>query len=273
MSERPLGELIADMSPWRTDCASQCLAKFGFRYLEQIKHPHQSVAAAYGSALDEVGNSVYSEKLASENTKTASAEDVADRFASAWDYNAAVVDDWGDEKAGKLLDRGVKGAKLWREGIALWVDPISPPQKKLSKRVTDPLHGDEFNLFGYLDLHAHVRGRETIIDLKAPGKRYSESKMVTESQPTCYTIMTGVRRFEYHVVTNNNNPGLQVLGATIDDSQQRFYLTRVGMIRRQIKHAYMTGDWLPNRNHVLCKRRYCAHWRECEVRYGGKVAL
>lgn len=269
MAERTLADLNGRMSPWRIDCANRCMAQFAFRYLERSRDNSQSVAAAFGSALDMAANGVYSAKL--KTHETPSANDAADRFASAWDYVSIVVDDWGDEDRGKLLDRGVAGAKLWRENVAQWVQPLSEPQVPRSKMLRDPQTGEHWELMGYVDLHAMVRDRETIVDLKAPGKRYSDSKVLTETQPVAYTLLTDVPRFEYHVVTNTPRPVTQVLGATIGDTHRDFFLLRASMIRRLIRAAYMSGDWLPNRQHTLCTRRYCDQWQKCEAKFGGEV--
>ena len=43
------------------------------------------------------------------------------------------------------------------------------------------------------------------------------------------------------------------------------------MIRRQIRNAYMTGDWLPNRQHMLCSKTYCEQWHRCQGEFGGEV--
>lgn len=270
MTERPLGPLIERMSPWRIDCANRCMAQFFFRYVQRRKRDErQSVAAAYGTAFDEAGNHVYRGKL--ETGETTSADDAADMFAAQWDFISMVVDDWGSDKKGVLLDRGVAGAKLWRNNIAQFVKPLSKPQQKLEKVVADPRTGDEWLLMGYLDLHAEVRGVEVVSDMKAPGKRYSEGRLLQESQPTAYTILADVPRFEYHVVTNTPRPVTQVIGANISKDAQEAFLLRAGMLRRRIEHSYMSGDWLPNRQHQLCTRRYCDHWEACQNEFGGEV--
>jgi hypothetical protein len=271
MADVQLGDLIGRMSPSRIDCANRCLAQFYFRYVERSQFVGGSVAINFGNAFDATTGDTYTEKLKTENVTTPSASDVADRWAAAWDYNAELVDDWGDNTRGDMLDRGVKGVQLWRDNIAQYVAPLEAPQVRLSATVKDPLKGDTFELMGFADLHAIVRDRDTITDMKAPGKLYTPDRLLTETQPVAYTLMAGVSRFEYHVMTSAKNPKVQVIGADISKDAQDAFLIRTGMLRRQVKHAWQSGDWLPNRQHMMCKRRFCDDWQKCEAKFGGKV--
>lgn len=271
MADVQLGDLIGRMSPSRIDCANRCLAQFYFRYVERSPFVGNNVALNFGNAFDAVTGDTYTAKLEANNESTPSAEDVADRWAASWDYAAEMVDDWGGVTRGDMLDRGVEGVQLWRDNIAQYVKPLEKPQVRLTATVKDPLRGDVFDLLGFADLHAIVKERDTITDMKAPGKLYSPDKLITETQPVAYTLMAGVSRFEYHVMTSAKHPKVQVIGATIGKDAQDAFLIRTGMIRRQIKHAYMGGDWLPNRQHMMCKRRFCNDWHRCEKKFGGKV--
>jgi hypothetical protein len=268
MTERTLADLIDRVSPYKLDQALDCMAKVRYRYLEGLRGPGRSTYLV-GAALDGVSNSVYREKIKDPET-TASADDAADRFAAEFDYIAPTIDEW-QEPRGDLLDKGVKATKVWRDSMAQFVLPFDV-QPKLSLDITDPIDGSHYKLSGYPDILGVVRGTNAVVDVKAPGKRYGPNKLLTQTQPVAYTLMSGIPRFEYHVVTTTSRPAPQVIGATISDDHREFFIKRAGMIRRAIGHAYDSGDWIPNRGSNLCKRRYCDFWRECQRDYGGEVS-
>lgn len=263
-----LERLIGRMSPSRLEAAQQCLARVYFQYVDEPPPRAMGVDASFGNAFDELGNDVYAEKI--RTGETPKANDVADRFAGIWEWHADYTEAWGDDTPGELLDRGTEAAKLWRSRIAAHVFPHAT-QERLQRTVTDPITGERFDLYGYVDLRAQVLDHETVVDLKAPRRRIPAARVLREFQAPVYSILTERPWFEYHVVTRNKNPQTQILRTHISDSHRRATLVRAGMLRRQIRVAWQTGDWLPNRTGNLCSRRWCDHWQRCERKYGGRV--
>jgi len=259
--------LIGTLSPSRIATAQRCLAQFAFRYVERLPTT-SSPALQFGVAMDAVSTAAYRVKMKS--GETPAAKDVADRFAAEWDFAAAAVEQWGDDDRGSLLDSGTRGAKLWRESIATHVVPLAV-QEHLSATVVDPTTRDPFTLHGYLDLRRAQPGGSVVADLKTSRARFQAARLSREWQPAAYTLLAGTATFEYHVLTTTKQPEMQVLRAHVSDSDRSAFLVRAGMLRRQVVTALRSGDWLPNRTHVLCSRRYCDHWAACEARYGGKV--
>ena len=268
MTEATLSELIDTVSPSRIDTATTCLARFRFRYLERIRGPKR-IAMSFGSALDAASNSCYQRKI-DEPGYTMPASEVADCFAAEWDSEQEQIEDWGKDKPDEMLDTGVKCSTLWRDNVAQYVAPLQV-QPKLVKELKDS-RGDKFTLLGYPDVIATVRNQTAIADLKTSGKVYATNSIVKRSQPPAYTILAEIPRFEYHVVTTAKKPKVQLLGATVSDTQRQNWIDRAGMVRRHVAHAHKTGDWIPNRGHMTCSRRFCDHWRECEKAYGGEVS-
>lgn len=263
-----LDTLLGRVSVSRLETAQRCLAKFCFDYVERRPRAF-SVASSFGNAADDCANVVYRSKR--RTGETPSRDDVAERFAAAWDYEAGAIEDWGDTTRGKLLDTGTKGMGVWRDRIAAFIEPTEA-QETITKTVEDPATGDRFELTGALDLRGIVQGRRVVADLKTSGRRYRADVFSRRMQPTAYTLLAGVPTFEYHVVTKTKEPQTQVLRCSVPDTARDHFLRTAGMIRRQVAHAFRAGDWLPNRTHTLCSRRYCDHWRECEQRHGGTVA-
>lgn len=267
-----LAHLLDVVSPWKLETAQQCLAKFYFRYVERIYDGSFRAAMQFGNAVDATGNDTYRAKQLS--GRTPAAKDVQERFAAHWDFEAGAVDDWGDDDRGSLLDRGVAGVALWRDRVAAFVTP-QHAQHDLTREVTDPVSGDTFTLRGIVDLRGTVRveGQEQRVtaDLKASHRRYEAATFQRKFQPVAYSLLTDTPRFDYHVLVSTKTPQTQVMSCTISDADRAAFLRRAAMLRRQVAHAFRTGDWLPNRSGNLCSRRYCPFWSTCEQRFGGRV--
>jgi len=267
MSENQI-DLITTMSPSRLGCAQQCLAKFAFRYVDKLRGA-TSAALQFGRAFDEAGAAVYAAKMTTGTTLPSS--DVQARFAAEWDFAAGAVDDWGEDSRGGLLDSGTRGVALWRDRIAQHVQPVAV-QEDLRATVVDPATGEPFQLRGVIDVRGSTISNPAVVaDIKTSARVYQPARFAREWQPAAYTLLAGTPTFEYHVVTSAKAPETQVLRAVVSDGDRTAFLRRAAMLRRQIAHAARTGDWLPNRTHVLCSRRYCEHWAACEQRYGGRV--
>lgn len=260
--------LTGRWSPSKLETAQKCLQQFAFRYVERL--PEQFRASMqFGNAADDTSNEVYRDKMRSGRTPARS--DVQERFAAAWDYAAAAVDDWGDESKDALTDIGTRAMAKWRDRIADFVQPTAV-QLKLEKPVADPTTGETWTLSGVIDLRGAAPDKtELTADLKTSGRAYARDVFQRKAQPIAYTILADTPTFEFHVLTTTKEPQTQVLRAEIPDADRMAWLRRASMVKRQVEHALRTGDWLPNRTHQMCSRRYCEHWRECEKRNGGQV--
>ncbi len=259
------------MSPSKIDCAARCLAQFYFRYVEGRRSALWGSSIVLGRAMDVATGAALATKQ--QTGKTPSAGDCADRFAAEWELESATVEHWDDEDTpGGLLDWGCAAAKLWQGSIAEHIQPLHM-QQKVQREARDPSTGERWMFSGYLDLVAQVeRTQETIVgDLKVSGRRYGADKLTRGWQPALYTWMTELPTFQYHVLVQNKTPAIQIIGTTFTPADHDATMVQVGMLRRQIRNAAQTGDWLPNRRHTLCTRRYCEHWHRCEAKFGGRV--
>lgn len=262
-------QLIGVVSPSRLDTAQRCLAQFMFRYVEKRPERWRS-SLSFGKACDATGSEVFEQKM--KTAATPSASDVQDRFAAEWDFHAEAVEVW-DEGAnkGKLLDAGVRAVASWRNVVAAQFQP-SAVQERVQRDLW--LDGEQWTLQGVLD----VRGRwdggeaEVIADMKTAGKSYGDAELLRRSQPHAYTLLTGITRFEFHVLLTTKDGPTQVVGGEVPKADAEAWARRAAMTRRAIVQAHRTGDWLPNRTHFLCSRRHCDFWEACESTFGGRVA-
>lgn len=279
---RALAEIVATFSPSKMEVAAQCQSKFLYDYVQRL--PRRVRAdGQFGNAVDAVGNEVYRAKIAAlegagpqlsaadleRATPTAAA--AACIFAAEWDFQGAAVDEWQDDTPAGVLDEGVQLVKRWRDDVAAYVLPRST-QQYLRRTVTDPVTGERFDLSGIVDLQGDTAIAGVVVDLKTSRRSYRADKLARSFQPATYSILAGVPWFEYHVLVRTKEPRPpQVLRVSIPDGERQALVRRAATLRRQIAHAYETGDWLPNRTHTLCSRRYCDRWQVCERDFGGTV--
>lgn len=263
-----LEQLIGVVSPSRLDTAQRCMAQFFFRYVQRLPERWRS-SLSYGRAVDACGSEVYAHKL--EHATTPSVRDVQERFAAAWDYEADGVDVWEDGASkGKLLDVGVRAVGSWRDAVAVSFVPHAV-QERLERTIA--VGDDSFTLQGVLDVRgSNADGVAVVADIKTAGKAYAQSELLRRSQPHAYTLLTGLERFEFHVLLTTKDAATQVIGGDVPRADADAWARRASMTRRSIAHAYQTGDWLPNRQHFLCTQRHCEFWTACERTFGGRVA-
>lgn len=263
--------ILGRWSPSKIDCANKCAAQFRYRYVQRLPEATTS-SLAFGRALDETGNAVYIEKQ--RTGKTPSVDDARARWAAEWDYYGDAVVEWDDDESkGSCLDEGVRGVPLWRNGFAAHLQPEAV-QEKLVKTVVDEASGDSFEVSGVLDVRGVIAAaaRKVVADLKSSGKRYGVDRVIRGTQPVAYTLLTGIPTFEFHVLVRTKTPKTQLFRAAITDDDRRAFVKRTAILRRNVAHALTSGDWLPNRAHQMCSRRWCSFWAQCERDHGGCVA-
>ena len=52
------------------------------------------------------------------------------------------------------------------------------------------------------------------------------------------------------------------------NKQDRQYV--LGLME-QVANGVKKEVFIPNRSNMMCSKKFCAYWRECENKYGGKV--
>ena len=270
-----LADLVDAMSPSRSDLWAKCQWAFFARYVLGIRRP-PTAAMAWGNAHDGAANAVYVDKLATGATMPV--DEAAERYAESWNVARIDVEDWEDADPGTFLDQGVALTREWHKRAATKVEPVSV-QVRVERAIHEP-DGSTWTLLGYVDLIGDVPTagggtRRVVIDHKASGRYWTAADVIRSSQGPAYSIGTGVEPFSLHVGTRrgkSKSVAWKSLTLTIGQTDRDGWLIRTSIARRQIAAAYRTGDFLPNRGHMLCSRRWCGFWRECERANGGRVA-
>jgi hypothetical protein len=278
--DEPVASIADLLSPSSMDQWAKCQVQYMFRKVENKIAP-PSAALTYGKGVDTTFGWVYSEKYNDPNRETPPTDDVKDKFTTEWDelVREGVEFKEGDDPA-KLRANGQLLSGIWRDTVAVDVEPARDPLpfvdcdtgKKGQERVEHD--AGDFKVMGYLDLVAkHPDGSEVVVDNKTSGRKYrKEDYPAKSSQAQFYTLATGIPAFEFHVGVKNVKPYVQAVPVNVAAADHVAFLIRAAVTRRQIIHAIGTGDFLPNRGHTLCSKRWCGFWEDCVKRFGGSVA-
>ncbi|MFQ5503439.1 MAG: PD-(D/E)XK nuclease family protein [Planctomycetota bacterium] len=246
-----------------------------------------AVMMAAGRSLDSVAESYYGIKIDLGTDLTES--ETLEAWREAWERESGEVEDWSRSTDTKddMTDKGVLVVSRWREKIATQILPTT--QKLWFELLLDK--GDqEWTLNGEVDLlHQPLKEQHRkpiAADTKLSGKRYSAKQAYSSLQPPIYALAlehspdveSDPSRFQFHVgilynpnTKRTSSDPAQIVTRMVSPEERVGVLARVAMARRQIKHAFETGDFLPNRLSQTCSRRYCAFWEECEKRFGPRV--
>lgn len=265
--------LVDVQSPSRVALFLRCQFAWSCRYVHGLVSP-PTAAIAWGNAHDRTANDVYSQKA--RTGASPGSKDAIDRYAARWSEQAREVPDWREESAGKLLDLGVALTRLWAKRAVPYVQPIAT-QREIRLTVKDPQHErPEFTVRGIIDLVASivVRGipTPTVVDHKASRRRITVSDSLRSLAGPVYCAGSGVDAFDLHAGRRNlHSVDWQSVRRTITKAEQNATLALVAKARRLMEQSVRTGDFLPNRQHHLCSRRWCAWWQVCERSNGGRV--
>jgi hypothetical protein len=271
MTETTVIAPFDQLSPSRLDGWFRCQQQWRYIYLDGIRRA-PSIALAFGKAFDETANEVYGHKGLTGDTLPV--QDVQSIFAGYWDKEAQHVSDWSDDgeaaDRGALLDSGVGIASKWRDEIAQHVQPIAI-QERVEIPAVDPRTGDAFTVLGFVDLIGEANGQRFIADAKTSKRKWSPDQAIRSLQPAIYSQGTGLSAFQFHVGVRTKTPAVQNVTIDVTDTDRDFAIKRILIARRQITHAMKTGDFLPNRQSVLCTKRHCGFWEQCVKDNGGTV--
>ena len=271
------------LSPSRIARWRECQQRTKFIYIDGLKAP-PFAALKYGTAWDlfqthqEEGFFV----LKNKEGHSLSPSQSANLFARFWDEKQEEVEDWKDDKPGKLLDIGVEAARKWTKEVGDKFLATSI-QKKFQLLLGDGTWGYR----GILDLvlvgePGKADPNPVIHDAKTSGKSWSARKLAQQLQPAAYTLAAkhepGLKKlgasedkfvFDVHVKTKE--PKIQQLEVDVTEADQNGFLKMLRNTRAQMAFAEKEGVFLPNRDSMLCSRKWCPFWRECEKEWGGKV--
>ena len=247
----------------------KCSAQFMFRKTIGAKPP--GIALLYGKSIDEAINIDMEQKIDSrENLPT---DDIKDAFVTEWDSNKNDAEFHPTDKPDSLREIGIDSVGNWSETIAKEIQPKAV-QKKLAVEFDD----FDFNILQFADV---ITEGGVIIDNKTAGRSIPVSKVTDilliphdhRLQLTMYDIGYEVNEsvratgLGLDYLIKNKKPKIQQ-ARWKPNKQDRQYV--LGLME-QVANGVKKEVFIPNRSNMMCSKKFCAYWRECENKYGGKV--
>jgi len=245
-------------------------------YCEHVRGDRapQSHTLAFGNAWDRTCDTWDGEKL--QRGDGPSPDQTAEMFRGALDDELRSAEDINEgEPKADLVDQGAALARTWVKDLAVNVHPIA---MQVPFRIEIP--NARFAITGQIDKIGAIPSlsRKFIGDNKTSKTSWSAKRVLESIQRPIYTIGSrhlglGIEEFQFHIAVRTKTPKIQVLTHQTDQSEIDGAVRRLAIANSQIRHAWESGDWLPNRSHFMCLRRHCRHWRRCEQEFGGTIPV
>lgn len=250
-----LAEVLSpsQVNTWFT-CGFRWWAKYGLQ-LPQVQGGNLALGKAFHAAI----GANFRDKL--ETKKDLRTEGVIAIYKDEWAKQEEITEFDASEDKNELKECGGALVRKYMDEQAWKIQP-----KAVDLAVEGVIAGVPVR--GFVDL-LDADGR--IIDLKTANK--SPSKDVRPDyrmQVTSYARITpgacGHARLET-VVRLKRDIKVTVQSFEITDADDRMIDTLYPLAQAGMR----AGLYAPNRSSLLCARRYCSYWRECEREFGGQV--
>jgi RecB family exonuclease len=251
-------ELATILSPSQVNCWQRCQAQWYFRYFLRTPDETKTSGLAIGRAVHTTMQRYFAQVICGGARFT---EDQAQgEYRQAWSAEADSTNFDSDETPESAEACGSGLVKLLVRDWAPKVIPAAVEQK-----VTGTIGGVQVQ--GYIDL-LDVNGK--IIDLKTAAKSPSSKGGVKPDyafQVATYAAIGAATGAEVVTAVKNKTPKL--VEQTVEvDSKMRAMTGRLYPLAQEQMRA---GYYFPNRQNMMCSRKNCGYWRECEDEFGGRV--
>lgn len=258
----------------------RCPKQYKFRYVDDHKRP-PAVPAALGSsghvALETTHHHIVDYDI------PAPTEQLLDCFSDKWAELSALVEDWEDEKPGRVKDAGVALVRLYNEKFAPAVKPQADAEKKnrgIEKKFEITVAG--VPMLGYIDLIdtnsplafsaaelelMHKSGqavpealRSAVVDFKFKAKSMAQSEVDGSLQMTLYSLATGIYAIRFEQLLKTKIPVIKRASA-VRTKADHLWLQRVV---RDVADAITKGVFPPtDPTNWSCSPKWCGFWAMC----------
>ena len=191
--QTPLAELRQGLhvSVSQVKAYVMCPKKYEFQYVLGTPQSHRSVALSFGSAIHHA-LALHYEKMKDTGSKP-SVEDLHASFADRMevefrDSSIQVRFDDGQD-AGKVKDQGIAMLSSFHEK-GFHPDEVLSVEQPFGVSIADPATGVvlEPMLVGAIDLVARHQGRVVLVEHKTAARRFDETRLRFDPQPTTYVF-------------------------------------------------------------------------------------
>ncbi len=244
------------LSPTQARTFLGCSARWWFKYGLSLPEPKTS-SLAFGLAMHRALEINFRQKLESkEDLETAGMVTI---FRDCWMEQVGQTVFREDENPREL-------GKLGERLIARYMAEVAPLVKPAAVEMDVQGVIGGVAVRGRIDL-LDVQGR--LVDIKTASRRPSGVSWDYAFQLATYRQITprasGEARLDTLVKTNTVQ--LVQQSYVVSDSDLRATQVLYPCIQESIRN----GLYLPNRDSLMCSRRHCAFWHDCQKEYGGTV--
>jgi len=244
------------LSPTQVQAFLSCSAKWWFRYALRLPESRTSALA--------LGTAVHAALEANFRAKIESGEDlettgVVALFRDAWADEQIQTEFREDEDPEAL---GKKGEEL----VAKYMDEAAPTirPRAVELDVQGTIGG--IRVRGRVDL-LDTEGR--IVDVKTAARKPTSIPPPYAFQLATYRQITPGASGEARIDTLVKTKTVQLIQQSYVVSGPDLHAT--ACLYSMVQEGIRSGLYFPNRGSMMCSRRHCAFWRQCEAEFGGTV--
>lgn len=253
---------VSHLSMSQMNMFLRCPYQYYCRYIQGFRVPPRS-ALTLGASFHKSIAMNYRQKYQSKVDLPLG--DVLDAFSTVFDDMSKETEWQKGEDSGQVKDTGIQTLSLYQPAIAREVHPI-----EVEQRFSMTFKNRDYSFVGVVDL---VDETPKIIETKTTSKTPSEAKVEHKLQTVAYSAGHRARtkqkeegvRIDYAVV--KKEPGIVSYPVVVEQSDIEYFLKLMDSVARGIENEI----WIPNRMQILCSRRWCGFWNECEKANGGRV--
>jgi len=244
------------LSPSQVRCFFDCQARWWFKYGLQLPERKNS-SLALGLAVHQALEVNFREKIETrEDLETAGVVCV---FREAWMEQVPQTVFTADESQGDLRRTGERLVSKYMDEVAHTVEPAAV----------------ELDVQGEIAGVA-VRGRVDVLDVEG---RLIDFKTASR-RPSCVSPDYAFQLATYQQITPGASGEVRidslVKTQTVQIVQQAYTVGEADVRATEVlypmaRKAMGSGMYCPNRQSMLCSRKHCSFWQQCEAEFGGRV--
>jgi len=260
------------LSPSQVLMLQRCPAQWYYRYKMGLKVP-PSAAMSLGSSVDTGISHNYEQKV--ESHEDMPLDDVLDAFSTDFEDRKDETAWDKDEKPGEFKDDGARVIKKYQVELAPTVQP-----KVVQEPIRLEIPNYDYDLLVVPDLIQSVLDAEIVRDTKVVAKSPAGVKTGKPLAAVHHQTQLAFYGMARSAVTGKACAGASVdylvrtkeakvvpVEVELSENAYKYVKNLVGLTAKQIE----LNHFPPNRQSMMCSRKYCGYWRECEKDFGGTV--
>lgn len=252
-SATALGEIL---SPSQLRTWMDCQARWMFRYFYELPEPANSLSALGRSVHQALGLNFHQKVESAVDLPT---PEVVRAFCDAW---KAEAESTAFADAEDPMEIGVQGAAMVAAFMNESAASIQPAAVEIHVGDGDAKIGG-VRVQGVIDV-LDVEGR--IIDFKTAKRSPSKIDHAQMIQLATYAAVTPGARGTVRIdaLVRNKTPKVVTLSGRL--SERDFVM--IESLYPLAQEGMRSGLYMPNRASMLCSRRNCGYWRQCQEQFG-----